>query len=168
MISMYGGSYVMASAGYNAGPTRPPLWATECGDPRGGSMDPLDYIECIPFTETRNYVMRTIETTEVYRARLNGGSAPLTTAEDLKRGAYGFTAPPTSTNYAGVGGPVTPVAPAGCAAHDHDERHRPACEFGRPRAHRRSPGYTPDPSVYIDPPKWKPVPCTQRARGRKP
>src|SRR5262249_29853366 len=36
MVSEYGGSYVMASAGYNAGPTRPPLWATLCGDPRGG------------------------------------------------------------------------------------------------------------------------------------
>jgi soluble lytic murein transglycosylase len=148
MISLYGGSYVMASAGYNAGPTRPPLWAEECGDPRGGSMDPLDYIECIPFTETRNYVMRTIETTEVYRARLNGGSAPLTTAEDLKRGAYGFTAPNGGTSYAGVGGPTTATPPATA----------PGVIAVPPLAVNGSTapvGYQPDPSVYMDPPKWK-------------
>ena len=68
---------VMAAAGYNAGPGRPAQWTAFCGDPRGGSSDPLDFIECIPFSETRNYVMRTMETTMVYRARLNGGVAPL-------------------------------------------------------------------------------------------
>ena len=90
LIRTFNGSYIMAAAGYNAGPGRPPLWASECGDPRGGSTDPLDFVECIPFSETRNYVMRTLETTQVYRARLNGGSAPLTLAADLKRGGYSY------------------------------------------------------------------------------
>ena len=94
LISQFGGSYVMAAAGYNAGPGRPTGWTTQCGDPRSSGTDPLDYIECIPFSETRDYVMRTLEATEVYRARLHGGSAPLTIANDLRRGAYGYRASP--------------------------------------------------------------------------
>jgi soluble lytic murein transglycosylase len=93
LVNQFSGSYVMAAAGYNAGPGRPPKWVSECGDPRGGSTDPLDFVECIPFAETRNYVMRTLETTQIYRARLNGGTAPLTLASDLRRGSYGYVAP---------------------------------------------------------------------------
>ena len=93
MISQFGGSYIMAAAAYNAGPGRPAQWAALCGDPRGATTDPLDYIECIPFVETRNYVMRTLETTQVYRARIAGGSAPLTLSSDLKRGAWGAYVP---------------------------------------------------------------------------
>ena len=89
MVDNFSGSYIMAAAAYNAGPGRPAQWATLCGDPRGAATDPLDFIECIPFSETRNYVMRTLETTMVYRARLAGGEAPLTLSSDLKRGGYG-------------------------------------------------------------------------------
>lgn len=91
MVSSFNGSYIMAAAAYNAGPGRPAQWAGLCGDPRGAGTDPLDFIECIPFSETRNYVMRTLETTMVYRARLNGGVAPLTLSSDLKRGGYVYT-----------------------------------------------------------------------------
>ncbi|OYW27705.1 MAG: lytic transglycosylase [Caulobacter sp. 12-67-6] len=91
MVSTFSGSYIMAAAAYNAGPGRPAQWATLCGDPRGAATDPLDFIECIPFSETRNYVMRTLETTMVYRARLNGGSTPLTLSQELKRGGYVYT-----------------------------------------------------------------------------
>jgi soluble lytic murein transglycosylase len=91
MVDTFSGSYIMAAAAYNAGPGRPAQWATLCGDPRGAATDPLDFIECIPFSETRNYVMRTLETTMVYRARLNGGTAPLTLSRDLKRGGYVYT-----------------------------------------------------------------------------
>ena len=90
MVNTFSGSYIMASAAYNAGPGRPAQWAALCGDPRGAATDPLDFIECIPFSETRNYVMRTLETTMVYRARLNGGVAPLTLSSDLKRGGYSY------------------------------------------------------------------------------
>jgi soluble lytic murein transglycosylase len=94
LVTQFSGSYVMAAAGYNAGPGRPAQWATFCGDPRGGSTDPVDFIECIPFSETRNYVMRVIENMEIYRAKLNGGSAPLNITADLKRGAYGVPIAP--------------------------------------------------------------------------
>ncbi len=91
MVSNFSGSYIMAAAAYNAGPGRPAQWVTLCGDPRGAATDPLDFIECIPFSETRNYVMRTLETTMIYRARLNGGTAPLTLSRDLKRGGYVYS-----------------------------------------------------------------------------
>jgi soluble lytic murein transglycosylase len=90
LVDQFSGSYVMAAAAYNAGPGRPILWASLCGDPRGSSTDPLDFVECIPFSETRDYVMRVMEATQVYRARLNGGVAPITLAADLKRGSYGY------------------------------------------------------------------------------
>src|SRR3982074_1463420 len=72
LVSQFSGSYIMAAAAYNAGPGRPPQWSGYCGDPRGASTDPVDFIECIPFSETRNYVMRVMENMQVYRARLNG------------------------------------------------------------------------------------------------
>jgi soluble lytic murein transglycosylase len=90
LVSQFSGSYVMAAAAYNAGPGRPTQWSAFCGDPRGGATDPIDFIECIPFSETRNYVMRVMEGMQVYRAKLNGGSVPLTLASDLRRGAYGY------------------------------------------------------------------------------
>ena len=91
MIDENGGSYVMAAASYNAGPNHMSEWTSTCGDPRTSSGDPIDFIECIPFSETRNYAMRAMETMEIYRARLNGGHAPLTLAEDLRRGSYSPT-----------------------------------------------------------------------------
>jgi soluble lytic murein transglycosylase len=102
LVDRFSGSYVMASAGYNAGPGRPTQWSSFCGDPRGGSTDPLDFIECIPFSETRNYVMRVLENMQVYRAKLNGGVATITLSNDLRRGAY---------NYAPTGRAVTASTP---------------------------------------------------------
>jgi soluble lytic murein transglycosylase len=94
LVGHFSGSYVMATAGYNAGPGRPTSWTAFCGDPRGGSTDPINFVECIPFSETRNYVMRVMENVQVYRAKMAGGSAPITLTADLKRGAYGVTPPP--------------------------------------------------------------------------
>jgi soluble lytic murein transglycosylase len=93
LVDQFSGSYVMAAAAYNAGPGRPTEWASFCGDPRASSTDPADFIECIPFSETRDYVMRVLEATEVYRARLAGGTAKLMIAPDLKRGGYSYSAP---------------------------------------------------------------------------
>ncbi len=104
MVRTFGGSYIMAAAAYNAGPGRPAQWVTQCGDPRAGG-DALNFIECIPFSETRNYVMRTTETMLVYRARLNGGSTPLTMSTDIKRGAW--TPTPVGSN------PRAPYLPSG-------------------------------------------------------
>jgi len=90
MVDRFNGSYIMAAAGYNAGPGRPGQWVERCGDPRSASSDPLDFIECIPFPETRNYVMNVLSNVQMYRARLNGGRAPFTLSRDLKRGGYGY------------------------------------------------------------------------------
>ncbi|ESQ76290.1 lytic transglycosylase domain-containing protein [Asticcacaulis sp. AC402] len=86
LVDMFNGSYILAAVGYNAGPSRMGTWIGNCGDPRGESADALSFIECHPFSETRNYMMRVTENTRVYRARLNGGRAPLTAQADLTRG----------------------------------------------------------------------------------
>jgi soluble lytic murein transglycosylase len=80
-LDQFGGSYVLAAAGYNAGPNNARKWIAANGDPR--SVDPIDWIERIPFSETRNYVQRVLENTEVYRARLAGRDVPLKILPDL-------------------------------------------------------------------------------------
>jgi soluble lytic murein transglycosylase len=80
-LDRYSGSYVLAAASYNAGPNNVKKWLSIYGDPR--ITDPLDWIEQIPFAETRNYVQRVLENTEVYRARLAGKDAPLRILSDL-------------------------------------------------------------------------------------
>ena len=62
----------MIAAGYNAGPSRPKRWMDEFGDPRLREMDVVDWIEHIPFRETRDYVMRVTESIPIYEARLSG------------------------------------------------------------------------------------------------
>lgn len=70
-IDTFGGSYIMTFIAYNAGPKRVPEWIGRYGDPRGKSIDAVvDWIERIPFPETRNYVQRVMENYEVYKARL--------------------------------------------------------------------------------------------------
>jgi soluble lytic murein transglycosylase len=80
----YGGSFVMTFAAYNAGPSRVTAWVKQYGDPRDPDVDVVNWIERIPFTETRNYVQRIMENLQVYRARL--GAPALTIESDLKRG----------------------------------------------------------------------------------
>jgi soluble lytic murein transglycosylase len=114
LVSNFYGSYVMAAAAYNAGPGRPRQWVQTYGDLRQTDLDTaIDWVEKIPFSETRNYVQRVMENIQVYRARLAGGSAPLRIGEDLQRG----TKPPPVFNVtvapgAGVSGglPSEPVA----------------------------------------------------------
>lgn len=71
LIASFDGSYIMAIAGYNAGPARSRQWAERFGDPRSGGVDPVDWVEMIPFSETRNYVQRVMEGLQVYRALLS-------------------------------------------------------------------------------------------------
>jgi soluble lytic murein transglycosylase len=82
-LDRYGGSWVLAAAAYNAGPTNARKWLASNGDPRSSGVDPIDWIEQIPFGETRNYVQRVLENTEVYRARLAGRDVPLKILADL-------------------------------------------------------------------------------------
>jgi soluble lytic murein transglycosylase len=84
LIDRYNGSYVMTFAAYNAGPSRVTDWISKYGDPRDPKVDVVNWIESIPFTETRNYVQRIMENVQVYKARL--GSPALTIQKDLKRG----------------------------------------------------------------------------------
>lgn len=84
LLDRFDGSYALALAGYNAGPSRPARWLKEYGDPRRGEIDPVDWVELIPFPETRNYVQRVLESTQVYRQRL-GGDPALRLEADLRR-----------------------------------------------------------------------------------
>ncbi|WP_374274111.1 transglycosylase SLT domain-containing protein [Brevundimonas sp.] len=86
LMNNFGGSMLLATVGYNAGPGRARDWPIRCGDPRGNLVNPVDFIECAPFTETRNYMMRVMENMQIYRARLNGGTGALTLSSDLARG----------------------------------------------------------------------------------
>ena len=76
---------MLVAAGYNAGPGRPQQWLQDYGDPRTGQIDPVDWIELIPFDETRNYVMRVPESIPVYRARLDGKTEPIRLIQAMKR-----------------------------------------------------------------------------------
>ena len=70
-IDAFGGSYILTFIAYNAGPNKVPEWISRYGDPRGKSIDGVvDWIERIPFPETRNYVQRVMENYQVYKARL--------------------------------------------------------------------------------------------------
>ncbi|MGF6172269.1 transglycosylase SLT domain-containing protein [Ensifer sp. 4252] len=83
-INSFGGSYVLTFIAYNAGPRRVPDWLNRYGDPRGKPIDEVvDWIERIPFQETRNYVQRVMENYQVYKSRL-GQNADI--VEDLRTG----------------------------------------------------------------------------------
>ncbi|PWE32398.1 hypothetical protein DDZ14_10030 [Maritimibacter sp. 55A14] len=86
LMDVFDGSIVLVAAAYNAGPSRASAWIEAFGDPRADGVDVVDWIEHIPFRETRNYVMRVMESLHVYRARLGGRAAPLRLTMDLKEG----------------------------------------------------------------------------------
>ncbi|WP_412776205.1 lytic transglycosylase domain-containing protein [Thalassospira lucentensis] len=69
LLDRWGGEEVLTIASYNAGPTRVRQWVNEYGDPRDPDVDVVDWIEMIPYSETRNYVQRVMEGTYVYRRR---------------------------------------------------------------------------------------------------
>jgi soluble lytic murein transglycosylase len=69
VLDSFSGSYVLSLAAYNAGPGRVRQWIREFGDPRDPGVDVIDWIEQIPFNETRNYVQRVLESLQVYRLR---------------------------------------------------------------------------------------------------
>jgi len=83
LAGKFDGNVVMMAAGYNAGPGRPIRWMTDYGDPRTGDIDVIDWIEYIPFNETRNYVMRVTESLPVYRARTGQTALPIPFSKEL-------------------------------------------------------------------------------------
>ena len=77
LLTRWERSYILAIASYNAGPGNVKNWIDTFGDPRDPSIDPILWIENIPFAETRNYVQRVLEAAEVYRYRLNPQNASI-------------------------------------------------------------------------------------------
>src|SRR6478735_6838873 len=86
LLEDYRGSYIMTFAAYNAGRGSVKKWIDRYGDPREAKIDAVDWVELIPFSETRNYVQRIMENLQVYRARFGGGTR-LQIEADLRRGA---------------------------------------------------------------------------------
>jgi peptidoglycan lytic transglycosylase len=86
VLQDYRGNQLLAFAAYNAGRGRVQEWIARYGDPRDPKVDPVDWVERIPFMETRNYVQRVMENFQVYRV-LFANDAPLTIDKDLRRDA---------------------------------------------------------------------------------
>lgn len=88
LLRNYDGSYILAAAAYNAGPTRVKKWVRTYGDPRKGQIHAIDWLESIPFSETRNYVHRVMENMQVYRARQNGNQTDNLLYRHITKGAF--------------------------------------------------------------------------------
>lgn len=85
LLDQYNGSYVLAIAAYNAGPGSVSQWVRQNGDPRQAAVDAIDWIETIPYNETRNFVQRVLENLFVYRHRFDGPTRPRALAAELQR-----------------------------------------------------------------------------------
>jgi soluble lytic murein transglycosylase len=85
LLADFSGSYVLAIAAYNAGPSRVHQWIRDYGDPRAKNTDVVDWVESIPLGETRNYVQRVLENLQMYRLRLGDRGLAFSLASDLKR-----------------------------------------------------------------------------------
>lgn len=86
LVDAWRGSYILTIAAYNAGSGNVKKWLEAYGDPRAPGIDAIDWVERIPFTETRNYVQRVMENLQVYRSRL-GTDGGLLIDADLERGS---------------------------------------------------------------------------------
>ena len=81
LLKEYAGSHIMTFAGYNAGRGRVRDWVKLYGDPRDPNVDAVDWVERIPFSETRNYVQRVMENLQVYRVRFDGGASVISKSD---------------------------------------------------------------------------------------
>jgi soluble lytic murein transglycosylase len=107
LLREWSGSYILTIASYNAGGGNVENWVRDFGDPRSSAVDPIDWVELIPFSETRNYVQRVLENTQVYRNRLAGRDQILALRADLHRPN---ASPPVTLVSAGTTGAVIPAA----------------------------------------------------------
>lgn len=85
LVANYRGSYILTLVAYNAGPRRVTEWIERYGDPRSANVDAIDWIEMVPFTETRQYIQKVLQNVHVYRSRIAPKTALPMTA-DLARG----------------------------------------------------------------------------------
>jgi soluble lytic murein transglycosylase len=83
LIEEFGPAVALVASGYNAGPGRPRRWIEAYGDPRQEGVDVVDWVETIPFGETRTYVMRVVESLVIYRAKLRGAAGPIKVTTEL-------------------------------------------------------------------------------------
>jgi soluble lytic murein transglycosylase len=162
LMEIFDGNVLMTAAGYNAGPGRPIRWMKERGDPRQGEIDVVDWIEHIPFDETRNYVMRVTESLPVYRARLTGAvGLPVTLTDEL-------TARPGHVRTAMLGDfvrprprPATPstvLTTSGGAATEPAETAPPARAIEA--SDDTGPAAVPSPQIPLKRPAARPVRAT--------
>ena len=114
-LSDWNNSLILSAAAYNAGPTNARRWIAAFGDPRSPNVNPIDWIEQIPFNETRNYVQRVIENLEIYRGRLAGHDLPSRILADL----YGPNPPPNVLTYTPPPVPVPARKPSEKASKAH-------------------------------------------------
>ena len=84
LLDEFGPSIALIASGYNAGPGRPRAWIEQFGDPRRADVDVVDWVEMIPFSETRTYVMRVAESVVIYRAKLKGEAGHIDITGELK------------------------------------------------------------------------------------
>ena len=84
LVAEFGPSIALVASGYNAGPGRPRAWIAQFGDPRRPEVDVVDWVETIPFAETRTYVMRVVESLVIYRALLRGSAGPVNVTGELR------------------------------------------------------------------------------------
>jgi len=115
LVDDFGGSYVLTFVAYNAGPRRAKEWLAEYGDLRSGEVDPIDWVESIPFQETRQYVQKVMQNIHVYRSRLAPNTVRPMTA-DLARGSANAVAvsdqPGTTKEADCSGGSITDIIAA--------------------------------------------------------
>lgn len=83
MVDEFGPAIALIASGYNAGPRRPREWIAANGDPRSEAVDVVDWVESMPFAETRTYVMRVVEGVVIYRAKLKGQVGPVRITSEL-------------------------------------------------------------------------------------
>ena len=71
LLNRFEGSKILSLAAYNAGPGNLKKWIEKMGDPRKKGIDPLIWIELIPYGETRNYLKRVLEAYWPYKMKIN-------------------------------------------------------------------------------------------------
>jgi soluble lytic murein transglycosylase len=67
LMKKYTNSLILTAAAYNAGAAAVDEWIKQFGDPRAPGVNIIDWIELIPYAETRNYVQRVLENYHCYK-----------------------------------------------------------------------------------------------------